>query len=342
MPPGRPKARIAPPWGGSERSERGGTPTSAAAKGRIAILGAGLIGRAWAMVFARAGHPVALHDADPGALQRALAALDQGLADLREARLLAESPVAVRRRIVAAPTLAAALEGAVYVQENIAEVLEAKRTLFAAVDRLAAPDAILASSTSTIIASRWSEGLPGRARCIVAHPVNPPHLIPLVELSPASWTAPEIVARTKALHESVGQVPIVVNKELQGFVLNRLQGALLAEAFRLHAGGYVSAEDIDKTVRDGLGLRWSFMGPFETIDLNAPGGLTDYCARYGDAYYEMAQQQVPRRWDDALVRRIEAERRALLPATELPARSAWRDRRLMQLIAHKRDVGKAD
>ena len=240
-----------------------------------------MIGRAWAIVFARAGHPVALHDADPGALQRSLAALDQSLADLRAAGLLAESPVAVRRRIAPAPSLAAALDGAVYVQENIGENLDAKRALFAALDRLAAPDAILASSTSTITASLWSEGLAGRARCIVAHPVNPPHLVPLVELSPAPWTAPEVVARTKALHESVGQVPIVVNREIQGFILNRLQGALLAEAFRLHADGYASAEDIDKTVRDGLGLRWSFMGPFETIDLNAPGGVADYCARYG-------------------------------------------------------------
>jgi 3-hydroxyacyl-CoA dehydrogenase len=309
---------------------------SGAAKGRIAVIGAGLIGRAWATVFARAGHPVTLHDADAEALQRSLAALDQGLADLREAGLLAETPVAVRLRIAPAPTLAAAVEGAVYVQENIAEDLGAKKALFAQLDALAAPDAILASSTSTITASLWSEHLAGRARCIVAHPVNPPHLVPLVELSPAPWTAPEVVARTRALHEAVGQVPIVVNREIQGFILNRLQGALLAEAFRLHAGGYVSADDIDKTVRDGLGLRWSFMGPFETIDLNAPGGVADYCARYGDLYYEMAQQQTPRRWDDALVRRIEAERRALLPAADLPARGAWRDRRLMQLIAHKR------
>ena len=95
-------------------------------------------------------------------------------------------------------------------------------------------------------------------------------------------------------------------------------------------------------MRDGLGLRWSFMGPFETIDLNAPGGVADYCARYGDLYYEMAQQQTPRRWDDALVRRIEAERRALLPAADLPGRGAWRDRRLMQLIAHKRNAAKND
>ena len=311
-------------------------------KERIAIVGAGLIGRAWAIVFARAGHPVALYDADREAQERGLAALDDGLNDLKGAGLLDESPVAVRLRITPAPTLAGVLAGAAYVQENIGENLAAKKTLFAQIDTLAAPDAILASSTSGIPASQWSEGLAGRARCLVAHPVNPPHLVPLVELAPAPWTAADVVVRARALHEAVGQVPIVVRREIQGFILNRLQGALLAEAFRLHADGYVSADDIDKTVRDGLGLRWSFMGPFETIDLNAPGGVVDYCARYGALYHEMAQQQMPRRWDDALVRQIEQERRLLLPATEIPARAAWRDRRLMQLIAHKRKAATQD
>jgi len=244
-----------------------------------------------------------------------------------------------RARITPAATLAEAVNGADYVQENIGEKLVEKQALFAELDRIAAPGAILASSTSTIPASKWSEKLAGRARCLVAHPINPPHLVPLVELSPAPWTSPDVVARAKALHQAAGQVPIVVAKEIQGFILNRLQGALLAEAFRLYADGYASTEDIDKTVRDGLGLRWSFMGPFETIDLNAPGGVVDYCERYGELIYEVAQTQLPRRWDEALVRRIERERRQRLPASELDARSAWRDRRLIELIAHKRRSG---
>ncbi len=309
---------------------------------KIAIVGAGLIGRAWAIVFARAGHTVAVYDADTGALHQSLALLEGALADLRAAGLLAEEPAMTRARIASAATLAEAVGGAGYVQENIAENLPAKQALFAELDRLAPPDTILASSTSTIPASQWSEQLAGRARCLVAHPVNPPHLLPLVELSPAPWTAPEIIARARALHEAAGQVPIVVRTEIQGFVLNRLQGALLAEAFRLYADGYASIEDIDRTVRDGLGLRWSFMGPFETIDLNAPGGVVDYCQRYGELYYQMAQTQLPRRWDEALVRRIERERRQRLPASELDARSAWRDRRLIELIAHKRRAAERD
>ncbi|MDQ2963897.1 MAG: 3-hydroxyacyl-CoA dehydrogenase [Pseudomonadota bacterium] len=311
-------------------------------KAKIAIVGAGLIGRAWSIVFARAGHAVAVYDADADALRKSLALLEGALADLSAAGLLDEEAAVTRARIAPAATLAEAVSGAAYVQENVAEKLSLKQALFAELDRLAAPDAILASSTSTIPASQWSEKLAGRPRCLVAHPINPPHLVPLVELSPAPWTAPEVVARARALHEAAGQVPIVVNREIQGFILNRLQGALLAEAFRLYADGYASADDIDKTVRDGLGLRWSFMGPFETIDLNAPGGVVDYCERYGELYYEMAQTQLPRRWDEALVRRIERERRQRLPDSELDARSAWRDRRLMQLIAHRRRAAEQD
>ncbi|HEX8012628.1 MAG TPA: 3-hydroxyacyl-CoA dehydrogenase [Casimicrobiaceae bacterium] len=305
---------------------------------KVAVVGAGLIGRSWAIVFARAGHPVALHDADAEAPRRGLVLIDDALADLHSAGLLDEEPAAIRARIAPAATLADAVAEAGFVQENIAETLAAKRTVFAELDRLAAPDAILASSTSTIPASQWGADLGGRARCLVAHPVNPPHLVPLVELSPAPWTSPETVVRAKGLYEAAGQVPVVVRAEIQGFILNRLQGALLAEAFRLYADGYASIEDIDKTVRDGLGLRWSFMGPFETIDLNAPGGVVDYCARYGGLYYEMAQTQQPRRWDEALVRCIERERRQHLPASEIGARSIWRDRRLVQLVAHKRRV----
>jgi L-gulonate 3-dehydrogenase len=311
-------------------------------KPKIAVVGAGLIGRAWSIVFARAGHAVAMYDADADALRKSFILLDRALADLRAAVLLDEEPTATRARIVPAATLAEAVSGAGYVQENIAEKLDVKQALFADLDRLAAPEAILASSTSTIPASQWSEKLAGRERCLVAHPINPPHLVPVVELSPAPWTSPDVVARALALHEAVGQVPIVVRSEIQGFILNRLQGALLAEAFRLYADGYASIEDIDKTVRDGLGLRWSFMGPFETIDLNAPGGVVDYCERYGEVYYEMAQTQLPRRWDEALVRRIERERRQRLPASELDARSAWRDRRLIELIAHKRRAAEQD
>jgi 3-hydroxyacyl-CoA dehydrogenase len=163
-----------------------------------------------------------------------------------------------------------------------------------------------------------------------------------VELIPAPWTDEEVVLRTQALMTALGQEPIRTTREVPGFVLNRLQGALLNEAFKLVQDGIVSVEDVDKTIREGLGLRWAFMGPFETIDLNAPGGVADYIHRYGPMYYEMAQtQSKPREWDEESTSRIERQRRLLLPEDRLQARQAWRDRRLMALAAHKAQANKS-
>jgi 3-hydroxyacyl-CoA dehydrogenase len=309
---------------------------------KIGIVGAGLIGRAWAIVFARAGHPVAICDTSPEALRRSVGVIDASLRDLQDHGLL-DDPDAALARITPVATLAEAVAGAAYVQENGPERVEDKRAIFAELDRLAAPEAVLASSTSAILPALFTEDLAGRARCLVAHPVNPPHLVPLVELCAAPWTAPEAVDRARVLLDGAGQVPILVRKEIEGFILNRLQGALLNEAWRLIDEGYVSAADLDKTVSHGLGLRWSFMGPMETIDLNAPAGLADYMRRYGPFYRRIAEAaRTAPLWRESLADRLEAERRAELATDRLPARQAWRDRRLMALLRHKTDQENAE
>jgi L-gulonate 3-dehydrogenase len=301
-----------------------------------AMIGSGLIGRSWAIVFSRAGWDVALYDSVAGAADRALQQVANGLRELAEHGLVEDSDGSAKRVRVASD-LANALHGVDFVQENTPETLEAKQAIFSELDKLAPPNVILASSTSAIVASKYTEGLEGRARCLVAHPVNPPHLVPVVELVGAPWTAPETVARAKTIYESVGQVPIVVNKEIEGFVLNRLQGALLAEAFRLVGEGYVSPQDCDKTIKDGLGLRWSFMGPFETIDLNAPGGMSDYCARYTGFYRNLAISPArPEVFATSNVRRILGQWGEPATRERLEARTRWRDRRLAALRAHKK------
>jgi 3-hydroxyacyl-CoA dehydrogenase len=302
---------------------------------QVAVIGAGLIGRAWSIVFARAGFDVALWDPYPQQVEAALAFVGERLPELEEAGLLKEPPPLVVRRIHPMATLAEAVRDAAHVQENGPERVDAKQALFADLDRAARQDAVLASSSSGIPASAYTETLAGRARCLVAHPVNPPYLVPLVELCPAPWTEPAVVSRTRALMVSAGQVPATVNKEVDGFALNRLQGALLAEAFRLLADDVISPADLDALVKHGLGLRWSFMGPLETIDLNAPGGLRDYCERYGPLYGELQRQMTPRDWNAALVDALHAARRAELPANMQGVRQEWRDRRLMALLAHK-------
>ena len=136
----------------------------------------------------------------------------------------------------------------------------------------------------------------------------------------------------------VGQVPVVVRRELDGFILNRLQGALLSEAMRLVGEGYVSPEDLDKTVAHGLGLRWSFMGPFATIELNAPGGVADYCARYSGFYRRLAADPpAPSVWDGEHAARVVAALGEPLRQPSATGGWTWRDRRLLALARHKRD-----
>jgi 3-hydroxyacyl-CoA dehydrogenase len=281
-------------------------------------------------------------DADPAAVPKALGLIEQALCELQEFGLITEPPAAVRTRISAAATLQDCVKDADYVQENVAEKVDVKRKLYADMDAAAPAQCILASSTSSIPTSVFSEGLPGRKRCIVAHPVNPPHVVPLVEIAPAPWTAPEVAERATRLQEKVGQVPILVKKEIQGFILNRLQAALTFEAWRLVDEDYVCVEDVDKCLKDGLGLRWSFMGPFETGDLNAPGGISDYAARYGGVMYEMIKDVRYKPMSESLIKRVEAEQRKVMPQERHAEREAWRDRRLMALIAHKRKMAAHD
>jgi L-gulonate 3-dehydrogenase len=302
----------------------------------VALVGAGLVGSGWAIVFARAGHDVAVYDAEPRQRQRALEWVSRQLGDLQAQGLIAESPATIAARIRAVASLPEALDGAGYVQESIVERLDVKQRLYAEMDALAAPGTILASSTSAFPTSAMAETLAGRARCIVAHPVNPPYLVPLVEVSGAPFTAAGTVERTLALMRAVGQAPIHVRREIHGFVLNRLQWTLLAEACRLVADGVASVDDVDAAIRDGLGRRWAFLGPFEVGDLNAPGGLADYLERFAPTIEAINAPAAdgPFTLDPAQVAALHAARRALLPEPERAARTAWRDRRLMALTRH--------
>jgi 3-hydroxyacyl-CoA dehydrogenase len=313
---------------------------------KAAVIGSGFVGRAWAISFARGGYEVGLRDQDPQAPERALACVEKLLPDLETNGLLnGATAKAIALRMRSATTLAGALDGAIHVQENTPEDVEVKRDVFQRLDAAAARDAVLASSTSAILPSAFTGMLSGRARCLVVHPINPLYLIPAVEVVPAPWTEAGVVERTAALLRRAGHAPIVMKREIDGFVMNRLQGALLGEAFRLVADGCASIEDVDVGIRDGLALRWAFMGPFETIDLNAPGGVRDYAERYQKIYSGIfPSMQWRTDWSGSVMDEVEAERRKRLPADKLVERQSWRDRRLMALAAHKRradtDIGR--
>ena len=304
---------------------------------RVGIVGVGLVGRAWANVFARAGWEVALYDAHAATREAAPDLIRDALHDLAGHGLV-DDPDAAAARITAVDSLAAAVDGVELVQESGPETVEAKTALFSELDRAAPRTAILASSSSAIVASRFTEALEGRDRCLIAHPVNPPHVVPIVELCGAPWTSQDVVGRAREIYDSVGQVTIEVKKEVDGFILNRLQAVLLSEALRLVRDGYCSSKDLDKTIAHGLGLRWSFMGPFETIELNAPGGIADYCSRFGESFYGLSSVEVtPELWSREGVEELVADWGSALSPEEIQRKSRWRDERLAALVAHKRN-----
>lgn len=310
---------------------------------RIAIVGSGLIGCAWAVAFARGGCAVAMYDATDGVAGAApdrirAMAEEMYAADL----LLGATPDDVAARIRVANGLEDALDGATHVQENVPEKLEIKIPVWAELDRLAPDGAVLASSTSALLPSKFTEDLADRHRCVVAHPINPPSLIPAVEVVPAPWTDPDVVERTAQLMERIGQKPIRMKREIDGFLMNRLQGALLQEAFRLVDQGIAAPEDVDIGIREGLAPRWALMGPFETIDLNAPGGVRDYVARYGGMYENMAPSQRDMAdWSGAALDQIDRARRAHVPLDDIPKAQARRDSRLMALMQFLRGKSRA-
>lgn len=303
---------------------------------RVAVVGAGLVGSSWAVVFARAGLHVNLYDAAPAQRQGSLAQIERALGELASASLLRGTVAESLARVRVCDSLTAAVAGADYVQESIAESLPAKRELFAALDAATDGHTILASSTSAFATSEIAESLPGRGRMVVAHPVNPPHLVPFVEISGAPFTRPDVVQRTLAFMSAVGQSPIEIRREIHGFVLNRLQWTLMAEAYRLVRDGVASADDVDRAIRDGLGRRWAFMGPFETGDLNAPQGIADYFARFGPTFERIDAERRgdPLALDSEVIARIHADCRERWPESQRAARLETRDQRLLALAAH--------
>ena len=305
---------------------------------KVAVIGAGFIGRSWSMVFARAGYDVSLYDVSSEALEQAMELLEENLTDLETNKLIG-SHLEVNARIKVFTDLEEAINGVDWVQENALEKVEIKRELFDQMDRLLPVKTIIASSTSAIPCSEISAGMKGAARMLVAHPANPPYLLPIVELSGSSCTSDDTIKRSRIFLEQVGMEVITIKKETRGFVLNRLQVALLNEAFKLIEDGVVSGDDLDKTLKHGLGLRWSFMGPMETIDLNAPGGIRDYLERFGPSFGLIAEEQSQMRpWDSKKYLNLEKDRRSVIGENELNERAKWRDRRLMALTRHKMEA----
>lgn len=303
-------------------------------RGPVAVLGAGSIGVAFSILFARQGFDVRVYDPDPDAPARARADLAERLRALDSHGLLDRPAAEVAARIRFGSDVAAAAFGAVFVQECAPERVEIKQTLLQLVGDLTEPEVPLASSTSAIVPSAIAAGLSDEvsARVLVGHPGNPPYLLPVVEVVPSPVTAPAVVECALRTYRTAGLRPVLVRREVEGFVFNRLQGALLREAYCLLRDGVASVDDIDEVVRSGLGRRWSVIGPFETADLNTRGGLASHAEKMGPAYERMgAERGQHDPWTPELVATATEQRRKLLDLADWEARVHWRDEQLMRL-----------
>ena len=302
----------------------------------VLILGAGPIGTAMAAVFRAAGAPVTLADpsdaaraAAEGAVTGHLAALDRA-GHTRRATL---GPMTTLTNLNEAGPVALVLEAG-------PEKIEIKRRLFDALIVHQPEETLLATTSSAIPISEILPEPSRQARALVAHPGNPPSLIRVLELVPGPGTSPEAMTRATALFSDAGFDPIPLGLETPAFVFNRLQSALLREAYRLVEEGVIDVDGLDRLVRDGLGPRWALSGPFETADLNTAGGIRGHAARMGPAYAAIgeARGETHARWSEALVDRVERERRAITPEDALPARRAWRETALADLLAARRKL----
>ena len=305
----------------------------------IGVIGGGLIGASWAAIFSKSGFNVFVYDPYPDVFDTYESRVTSFLEELKtiDETINVEESL---NRINANVTIEDLCSNVEYIQESAPEILSVKQELFAKLDNLAPEEVVIGSSSSAMPISSITQNLKGQHRCIITHPANPPHLIPCVEICPGENTSNRTIEKTKEIFTSTGASIVNVKKEIDGFILNRLQGALLNEAMRLYSDGYASSDEIDATIRDGLGLRWAFMGPFETIDLNAPGGIKDYISRYGPIFVEMAKNQtkIPD-WSEEAGKKLELERRKILGHEELEDRAKKRNQLLKTLRKVKIDNG---
>jgi 3-hydroxyacyl-CoA dehydrogenase len=298
---------------------------------RVAVVGAGTIGASWAAYFLSRGLDVAASDPAPGAEKTIRTAVDAAWPTLERVGGMAAGASPDRLRFHRDP--GAAVEGAEFVQESGPEREELKVDLFAKLDSAMPPDAILASSSSGFLMSRLQSGCRHPERCVLGHPFNPPHLIPLVEVVGGERTAPETIERTLAFYESIGKRPIHIRKEVKGHVANRLQAALWREAVHLVAEGVATVADVDAAIAHGPGLRWAIMGPHLTFHLaGGSGGMKHF----------MEHLAVPLQgwWDDLGDTRLTPEvRRQIVEGVDdeaggrgVPELAAERDEKLLAIL----------
>jgi carnitine 3-dehydrogenase len=298
---------------------------------RVAVVGAGTIGASWAAIFLARGHEVRVSDPSPVGEAFARRFIEEAWPTLETLGWVAPGAGMAKFSFHASAT--AAVEGAEFVQESAPEREDVKVRLFAEIDAVLPPEVVIASSSSGLLISRIAARCRHPERCVIGHPFNPPHLIPLVEVVGGAAAAPEAIAAAMAFYRDLGKHPIHIRREIPGHVANRLQAALWREAVHLVAEGVVSVADADAAIAYGPGLRWALMGPHLTFHLaGGDGGMSHFMAHLAPAVQS---------WMDDLgtTRLTPAVQRIIIDgvADEAGGRSMadlrrWRDRKLLEIL----------
>jgi carnitine 3-dehydrogenase len=301
---------------------------------RVAVIGSGTIGASWAAVFLARGLSVAASDPAFGAeafLKRFVAAAWPSLARLSGAPV--EPPWAALSFHVEPE---AALAGAGFVQESAPEREDMKRKLLARLDAALDPSIVIASSSSGLLMSRIQSDCRHPERCVIGHPFNPPHLVPLVEVVGGNKTAPWAIERALAFYAAVGKAPIHIRREVRGHVANRLQAALWREAVHLVAEGVASVADVDTAISAGPGLRWALMGPHLTFHLaGGVGGIGHFLDQFAGPMADWWQDLGDPILVPELRERLAAGIAEEAAGRDIPQLEARRDRFLVDLLAMK-------
>ncbi|HTM73538.1 MAG TPA: 3-hydroxyacyl-CoA dehydrogenase NAD-binding domain-containing protein [Pseudolabrys sp.] len=298
---------------------------------RISVIGSGTIGASWAAYFLARGFEVAAYDPAPNGEDFARRFIDNAWPTLE--KLKAVQPGADRKRLSFFKDPAAAAKGAAFVQESGPEREDLKIELFAAIDGAAPAESVIASSSSGLLISRVTAKCKHPERCVIGHPFNPPHLIPLVEVVGGGKTSPDAVTKAMNFYREIGKHPIHIKKEVRGHAANRLQAALWREAIHLVTEGVVSVADADAAIAYGPGLRWALMGPHLTFHMaGGDGGMKHFMDHLGPALQswmdELGTPRLDPKTQEAIIDGVTEE----VAGRSMDDLRRWRDRKLIEIL----------
>lgn len=298
---------------------------------RVAVIGAGTIGASWAAIFLARGLDVAATDPSPNGEAFARRFVDNAWPTLEKLGWVVAG--AGRKRMSWHGSPAEALKGAEFVQESALEREDIKIELFKELDAATPPDVVISSSSSGLLISRVVGKCKHPERCVIGHPFNPPHLIPLVEVVGGEKTSPQAIEKAMAFYAEIGKRPIRINKEVRGHVANRLQAALWREVVHLVNEGVVSVGDADAAIAYGPGLRWALMGPSLTFHLaGGEGGMTNFMHHLVPAMKTWIADLGNPEFTPELKRKIIDGVAAEAAGRTIADLQKWRDRKLIDIL----------